>query len=882
MTKKDKRTRITGITLSDDLHSVSSRRVLLSHSRFRQWRVVLGSIVVILIVGCVALGLEVWKQYCEIVAGLPTVDGLRSYQPPVMSRIYAGDDRLVAELARERRIFIPYTAIPDKVKNAFLAAEDRNFWVHKGVDPFAIVRAALTDLIRGRGRRPIGASTITQQVARIMLLGSNEVSIRRKAREAFLALRIEHVLSKERILEIYLNEIYLGNGAYGIGAAAQTYFGKSLDELDNAQAAFLAALPKSPTNYNPERFPDAAINRRNWVLERMVDIGALSLQNAQKAESEPLGVRTSIRTGPAPGSEWFAEEVRRELIDRYGQEVTMQGGLSVHTSLDLSLQRSAQTILRQGLIEYDRVHRGWQGPVYHFSGIHSGVTTSVWLHALASLTPPRGMIDQWRLAVVLDAIRGQVGWRKNIVVRKNSMDGLAQIGVIQARDMVWAKSRHPLHDGDVVMIEPQASGGRVALRQVPQVEGALVTMNAHTGRVLALVGGWSFRESQFDRATQAMRQPGSSFKPFVYLVAMQRGLSPSQIFDDAPVSYGTWHPNNYERDFWGPTTLHDALRESRNLVTIRLAAFLGMKNVADMAEKLGLVSSMPLVLPAALGAVETTVLREAGAYATLAMGGHRVTPTFIDDVRDRTGHVIWRAKMGLSLTSSMSQDSVGGNKTDLVKTVGVSGKLLSKNDFPNLHDDRPSVATPQSAFQVTTMLQDVIRRGTGKRAGLGIDYPIAGKTGTSQNFNDAWFSGYSPDIVTVVWVGFDTPRSLGKHETGGIVAGPIWNKMMKVVLYGQSKLSFIPPKGITLVQYNTGRGITVDAFKDDQVPGQSSNLFYGSQELSTLDTGAENIPDSESDVTVERNGMEKKSVMTESTTISQKTPNGNIGMGGLY
>lgn len=868
--------------LSDDLHSISSSRVVLSRLYFQKWRVVLWGIMAIFLVGCVVVGLEVWKQYREIVSGLPTVDGLLSYQPPVMSCIYAGDDRLVAELARERRIFIPYTAIPDRVKNAFLAAEDRNFWVHKGVDPFAIARAALTDLIRGRGHRPIGASTITQQVARIMLLGSNEVSIRRKAKEAFLALRIESVLSKERILEIYLNEIYLGDGAYGIGAAAQTYFGKSLDQLDNAQAAFLAALPKSPTNYNPEHFPNAAINRRNWVLERMVDIGVLSLQDAQKAEMEPLGVRTSIRTGPIPGSEWFAEEVRRELIERYGQEVTMQGGLSVHTSLDLSLQRSAQAILRQGLIEYDRVHRGWQGPIHHFSGIHAGVATSVWLRALASLTPPLGMIDQWRLAVVLDAARGQVGWRKSIVVRKNDVDRAVQIGVIQAKDMLWAKRRHPLRDGDVVMIEPLVTGGGVALMQVPQVEGALVTMNAHTGRVLALVGGWSFRESQFDRAIQAMRQPGSSFKPFVYLTAMQRGLSPSQIFDDAPISYGTWHPNNYERDFWGPTTLHDALRESRNLVTIRLAAFLGMKSIADMAEKMGLVSSMPLVLPAALGAVETTVLREAGAYATLVEGGHRVRPTFIDDVRDRTGHVIWRAKTGLSLISSMSQDSVGGNKTDLIKTVGVSGTSLSENDFPNLRDDRPSVATPQSAFQVTTMLQDVIRRGTGRRAGSGINYPIAGKTGTSQNFNDAWFSGYSPDIVTVVWVGFDTPRSLGKHETGGIVAGPIWNKMMKVVLYGQSKLSFIPPKGITLVQYNTGRGVTVDAFKDDQLPGQSSNLFYGSQELSALDTGAENIPDSESDVAVGGNDMKEKSVTSESATMSQKTSNDSIGMGGLY
>ena len=880
MTKDNKKPSTRYSALSDDPRPVSSQRIVLSRLRFRQWRAALGGIAAIFLVGGGVVGWEVWTQYRDIVSGLPTVSGLRSYQPPVMSRIYAGDDHLVAELASERRVFIPYTAIPDRVKNAFLAAEDRNFWVHKGVDPFAIMRAALTDLVRGRGHRPIGASTITQQVARIMLLGSNEVSIRRKAREAFLALRIEQVLPKEKILEIYLNEIYLGNGAYGIEAAAETYFGKPLDQLDNAQAAFLAALPKSPTNYNPERFPKAAINRRNWVLERMVDTGALSLQEARAAEAEPLDVRRFIRTGPAPGSEWFAEEVRRELINRYGQEVTMQGGLSVHTSLDLSLQRSAQAILRQGLMDYDRVHRGWLGPVYHFSGFHSGVAVSAWTHALSRLTPPLGMLDQWRLAIVLDAARGQVGWREGVLARRN-IGGTAQIGIIQAKDMAWAKRQHPLHDGDVVMIEPQAVGGHVALRQIPEVEGAVVTLNAHTGRVLALVGGWSFRESQFDRATQAMRQPGSSFKPFVYLVAMQRGLSPSQVFDDAPISYGTWHPNNYEKDFWGPTTLHDALRESRNLVTIRLAAFLGMKNVADMAEKLGLVSSMPLVLPAALGAVETTALKEAGAYATLAIGGRRVTPTFIDDVRDRTGRVIWRAQTGLSLTSSVPQASGGGKQTE-AKTLGISSASLNKNDLPEMRDDRPSVATPQSTFQVTTMLQDVIRRGTGRRAGEGINYPIAGKTGTSQNFNDAWFSGYSPDIVTIVWIGFDTPHSLGKHETGGIIAGPIWNKIMKVVLNSQPQLSFIPPEGITLVQYNTGRGVTVDAFKDDQVPGRSNTLSYGSQELSALDTGAENVPDSESDMAEGDNNIGGKSVMSEHVTVPQRPSNDGIGMGGLY
>ncbi|MCP1230184.1 penicillin-binding protein 1A [Acetobacter indonesiensis] len=894
--------------------------VTLRRPRFRQWRGLLGTVAAVSLVGATGASLLVWHQYEGIVADLPTVEGLRTYQPPVMSRLYASDDKVIAELADERRVFAPYSAIPDRVKNAFIAAEDQKFWTHKGVDPVAIMRAGLTDLTRGKGRRPIGASTITQQVARIMLLGSNAVSIKRKAQEAFLAMRIEQVLPKEKILEIYLNEIYMGSGAYGIAAAAQTYFNKPLDQLDDAEAAFLGALPKSPTNYNPVRYPDAARGRRNWVLERMAETGAITHDAAKAAEAEPLIPHAFVRPGPAPGSEWFAEEVRRELLERYGQNTTLQGGLEVHTSLDPALQLAAQNTLRQGLMAYDRAHGGWRGPIKHLSEVTAASSPEDWSAALQAVPVPLGMLDQWRLAVVLDPAKGRIGWLEGAIVRRGapSQGGTPQTAQILERDLAWTRRFRLLKAGDVVMVEPQAQGDRVALMQIPHVEGAVVTMNAHTGRVMALVGGWSFQISQFDRATQALRQPGSSFKPFVYLQAMEQGISPSQAFDDSPVSYGSWHPNNYEKDFWGPTSLHDALRESRNLVTIRLAAHIGIKNVADLATRIGLVDSMPHVLPAALGAVETTVLKEAGAYATLAAGGRKITPTLIDDVQDRQGKVIWRPE-GLSLVSVAAQEAAAqkaapagepdaifpGGKPDAAPapaptpipgapaTSPQTPSLPGVDDQPAVQDDRPRVASEQSAFQITAMLQDVIRRGTGVSAGKGLDMPIAGKTGTSQNFNDAWFAGYTPDLVTVVWIGFDSPQSLGKNETGGAIAGPIWNKVMKTATDGRPKLDFPVPEGLTLVRYDTGRGVAIDAFKPDQIPGVSVSLSNNasSQELTAADTGAENMPDSESDMAAGgaasgsgngAGGGNSASPAPGTPRPAQEPSGGDIGMGGLY
>jgi penicillin-binding protein 1A len=775
-----------------------------------------------------AVGLIGYNIYERYSADLPTLDGLRTYQPPVMSRIYAGDDHLLAELASERRIFAPITAIPEHVKRAFISAEDQNFYTHKGIDPFAIARAAFTDLQRmGEARRPVGASTITQQVARNMVLGSDAVKFERKMKEALLALRIEHVLTKQRILELYLNGIYLGQGAYGVAAAAQTYFNKPLDQLTIGESAMLAALPKSPSNYNPFRFPEAARNRRDWVLDRMADTHAITPAEAEAGKAEPLVPNKYRAPDTMPGAAWFTEEVRRRLIERFGQDQTTQGGLIVHTSLDPALQAASDTALRDGLIRYDRAHGGWRGPVGRIPSMAS--LDGDWADALAKLPKPAGILPEWRMAVVLNetpsgARLGYLdpAWPGGEPVPKTGEILFSELGwarpVLANGDLAASPRRiaEVMKPGDIVMVEPEhatldmrladkkpvrgrshatlVSLEKLTLRQVPHVEGALVSLDPRTGRVLAMSGGWNGDASKFNRATQAQRQPGSSFKPFVYLAGMEAGMSPSTRFDNEPFSLGDWHPNNYELDFSGPTPLRIALEQSLNLVTVRLAQHIGMTAVAKTAMAFHLNDGMPRVLPAALGAVETTVLREAGAYASIAEGGRDVTPSLIDSVQDRDGHITWRP-------------------SSLVMGAGDPAQP------PDLTDPRPQIADPQSSFQIVKMMEGVTQFGTGIPAVTGLDRPIAGKTGTSQDYNDAWFAGFTPDLVTVVWVGFDTPQTLGDKQTGAVVAAPIWHQFMSAALHDRPKLEFRVPEGVSLESWACGPHECIDAFKPDQVPG---------------------------------------------------------------
>jgi penicillin-binding protein 1A len=759
-------------------------------------------------------GYIAWRR---LTADLPSVDGLKSYQPPVMSRIYAGNGQLIAELASERRIYVPYSAIPDRLQAAFIAAEDQNFWTNPGIDPLAIIRAGVWDLMHmDSGRRPLGASTITQQVAKNMLLGSR-MDLHRKIEEAILALRMQSVLSKPKILEIYLNEIYLGQGAYGVAAAAQTYFNKPLDRLTLAEDAMLAALPKAPSNYNPFRHPESAKERRDWVLDRMADIGAIPRAQVDGAKLQPLVAVEFQKPAAIPGANWMAEDVRQQLIAQFGENMANEGGLTVQTSLDTRLQTYADEAVRNGLMAYDRKMGGWRGPV---TNLQVPNLAQDWPTELAKIDRPEGMLSNWQLGVILStsATEARVGWLEP--GSGASAPPVRHTGVIRLGGEVWHHPMTPDGDegpayqslaemvqpGDVVMIQPGPRS--LALRQIPKVQGALVSLDPTTGRVLAIVGGWSYDASQFNRATQAQRQPGSSFKPFVYLTAMEKGLTPSDKFLNAPIvvdlgAQGVWRPHNYEENFGGPTTLRVALERSLNLVTLRVARRIGMKPIVATAKAFGLVDGMPAVLPAALGAVDTTVLKEAGAYATLDEGGRLVVPTMIESVQDREGHVVWRPP-GLDC-----------------------GGCSNPASPPDLAQSGTQVADPQSVFQIVNMMEGVIQHGTGVPAGAGINRPLAGKTGTTQDWQDAWFSGFTPDLVTVVWVGFDSPTTLGNGEQGAAVAAPIWHDFMAKALQGRPVLNFPQPDGVTMAQWNDGERTVTDAFKPGQTPGASSPVDGG-------------------------------------------------------
>jgi penicillin-binding protein 1A len=777
------------------------------------------------IVGGAAGAVLLWHNARE----LPDHSQLADYEPPVMTRIHAADGTLIAEYARERRLFVPVEAIPQVVKDAFLSAEDKTFYQHPGIDLPGIAGAALRNLQNlGKDRRPVGASTITQQVAKNFLL-TNEVSLARKIKEAILAFRIERALGKDRILELYLNEIYLGAGAYGVAAAALNYFDKSLDELTLPEAAYLAALPKAPNNYHPTRHPDAALGRRNWVLAQMQENGRIDAATMAAAQATPLEVRPPTPTQSVNAGN-FAEEIRRELVGRFGENGLYGGGLSVRSTLDGELQQIAHEELRAGLRAYDRRH-GWRGPIATLTGEQ---VADNWAEALAAVPAPEG-IAPWLMAVAL-----KVGERD---VEIGLADG--QRGLIKFDDLRWARpwlegehlgpsvgrAGDVLKVGDVVAVAPipdlRAKEDRPAgelpqfrLQQVPAINGALVAMDPHTGRVLAMVGGYSYAASQFNRATQAQRQPGSAFKPFVYAAALDHGFAPNSLVLDAPFvldqgAQGIWKPENYTQEFYGPSTLRLGVEKSRNLMTVRLAQEIGMPVVIDYAKRFGIVDDMPPYLPMALGAGETTLLRLTTAYAMLVNGGRQITPSLIDRVQDRRGHTIYRHDQ---------RDCPG------CAAVRWRGQFV-----PVLPDERPQVISPQTAYQVVAMMQGVVERGTGIRI-RAVGKPLAGKTGTTNESRDAWFLGFTPDLVVGVFTGFDEPRSLGAKETGSSVAVPIFRDFMARALADQPATPFRVPPGIKLVRVDsrTGapaepgeRGTILEAFRADFDPTPDGNVLGG-------------------------------------------------------
>ena len=720
---------------------------------------------------------------------LPDYQQLAHYEPPTVTRVHAGDGSLLAEYAREKRVFMPVAAIPKRVIQAFLAAEDKTFYRHSGVDLPGILRAVVTNVVNyTTNRRPVGASTITQQVAKNFLL-SNELSVERKIREAILAFRIERAFTKDQILELYLNEIYLGFGSYGVAAAALNYFDKPLDELTLAETAFLAALPKAPNNYHPVRNRKAATARRNWVLGRMAADGFISPTDAEFAASQPLTVRTRSETRFV-SAEYFAEEVRRVLMARYGEAGLYEGGLSVRTTLNPRLQDIAQKALRRGIEDYDRRH-GWRGPIDHFElGFD-------WAERLARVERPSGLGDhETALVLAHDELGADIGFASG-ARGYIPMDEMAWARAWRRGQRVGKKPARPgqvVRVGDVIPVVPASDGspGIYSLSQVPDVDGAIIALDPHTGRILALVGGYSFEGSEFNRATQARRQPGSAFKPFVYGAALENGFTPSSLVLDAPfvIDQGPgrakWKPANYTKKFYGPSTLRLGIEKSRNLMTVRLAQFIGMERVVDYARRFGIVDEMPELLSMALGAGETTLLQLTTAYAMFVNGGKRIVPTVLDRIQDRYGKTVFRH--------------------DTRPCPDCRNIRWHRQAEPEIPDTRPQVIEASTAYQVVSMLQGVVQRGTGRRL-RDLGRPLAGKTGTTDDAFDTWFIGFSPDLAVGVYVGFDRPKSLGSREQGASVAAPIFKQFVSEALAGEPVIPFRVPPGIRLVRVNAQSGL---------------------------------------------------------------------------
>lgn len=789
----------------------------------------------------VAAGVGIYLS--GMVKDLPDYEVLASYEPKVATRVHAGNGALMAEYAHERRLFLPIQAVPDRVKAAFLSAEDKNFYNHPGIDIYGLGRAVMLLATGG----PIqGGSTITQQVAKNFLL-TNERSFERKVKEAILSFRIEQAYSKDKILELYLNEIYFGLGSYGVASAALTYFDKSVTELTTAEAAYLAALPKGPANYHPYRYEKEALERRNWVIDRMAENGYITQTDADEAKKQPLGVKPRRSGSFVFASDYFSEEVRRQLMERYGKDALYEGGLSVRTSLDPEIQVIARRALQDGLVAYDQ-RRGFHGPLAEI-----GVSGD-WGPELAELKD-LGDVPEWRLAVVTEVSAKSVTvGLQPAKLQGGKVEKARETGTIAAEDMKWAyrdsrgkrkTAKSPegvLEPGDVVYVEAiDKAASTYRLRQPPKVQGGFVAMDPNTGRVLAMVGGFSYSQSQFNRATQAMRQPGSSFKPFVYATALDYGYTPASVILDAPIEVVSggevWRPENYSGESNGPSTLRTGIEKSRNQMTVRLAQDMGMEVVAEYAERFGVYDKMLPVLAMSLGSGETTVLRMVSAYSVFANGGKQIKPTVIDRIQDRYGKTIFRHE---------ERNCNGCNVSE-----------WANQEEPTIVDNREQVLDPMTAYQITSMMQGVVLRGTAAGKIPVTDRDVAGKTGTTNDEKDAWFVGYTPNLVAGLYIGFDTPASLGRAGTGGSLAAPIFGEFLaeaaKLVLAER----FHVPEGMSLVAVNRKTGMAafegepntiIEAFKPGTGPADDFQVI-GEGEYLTQDQIFNNSPQAQQAVT---------------------------------
>jgi penicillin-binding protein 1A len=810
---------------------------------------------------------------------LPSHESLAQYTPPTISRIYSGEGRIIDEFAQERRLYTPIEDVPAIVKQAFVAAEDQNFYTHKGYDAKGMVAAAVEAVVT-RGQRVRGASTITQQVMKNFLLGGERTG-ERKIKEIILATRIEQTLSKDKILELYLNEIFLGQNSYGVAAAAQTYFNKALHQLELEEAAVLASLPTQPSNFHPVRNRDRLLERRGYVLRRMFEDGYITRDQLDKAIAAPLrtvqgGEYAGFRAAMPP-RDYFTDEIRRQLSSTFGEAEFFGGGLTIRATVDPEMQRVAAAALRDGLEKYDRNLGIWRGT-------RKTIDTALlddegkWRDALAKVELPRD-VEGWYPAVVLDL--GKTTARIGI----EGVEGTDQ--EIPAADVTWARKRLDtgrlgnkakvpadlLAVGDVVLVKQLMKDGqfqRWSLRQVPEVQGAFMAMDVNTGRVISMQGGFSYQDTVFNRATQAMRQPGSSFKPFVYAAAMDNGFTPATIVVDAPIEIdtpqGIWKPKNASNRFYGPTPVRTGIEQSRNLMTIRIAEEIGMETVAAYAERFGVYDRMGAFLASSLGSEETTLFKMVAAYAMFANGGERVEPTLVDRVQDRWGRTVYRH-----------------DQRDCVDCRTAS---LDPGAPPRITAKRERVMDAITAYQLTSMLEGAIQRGTGR--GISVGAPVAGKTGTTNDAKDVWFVGYTSNIVAGCYIGYDTPRSLG-NASGGGMCGPVFSSFMKqaVKKYGGTKFK-VPPggywvkidrfTGARLPDNASGDYVVAEYFREGQ---EDSGYGFGSLVDGGFGMGS-NLPlfaRGESD------GAETTTVTTASgqtRAIPKKADFGTVSSGGLY
>ena len=735
---------------------------------------------------------------------LPDYKFLKNYKPPVSSKLYSGSGQLVSEFSSEKRIFVPYKSIPNTIINSFLSAEDKNFFSHPGVDAKGVIRASIKNISNiFKSERLEGASTITQQVAKNFLL-SNEVSLNRKIKEAILAFRIERALSKERILELYLNQIYLGEGSYGIASASLQYFDKPINNLNYLEASLLAALPKAPSRYNPYKNIKIAKYRRNLVLRNLFENSYINKSEFEILKKQPIELRKR-KNKYTEDAKYYVEDVRKFIVDKYGFDKVYKQGFNIKSPINLELQSIASKVLRDGLISHDK-RRGWRGPIDNIKYKKN------WFTKFSDFELEKSI--GWKLAIIKKVEKF------SIQIETEEKD----IGIINYKDISWTKKEFDeiLKNGDVVYV--QKIGKKYSLRQLPQANGSIVVIHPFTGRVLALSGGFSFKKGEFNRATQALRQPGSAFKPFIYALALENNFTPSSLVLDAPivldqgVDLKKWKPVNYGKKFYGPSTLRTGVEKSRNLMTVRIAQELGIKKITKFSKKLNIYDNPEELMSISLGSAETTLLKLTSAYCSFLNGGKLIEPILIDRIQDSEGSTIFNSEKRIC------------KQCDEISYLS--------NNIPEISDNFTKIFSPETAYQMVSMLEGVVKRGTGKKLNK-LNLDIAGKTGTTNNNTDAWFIGFTSNLVVGVYVGYDDPKSLGKFETGSKAALPIFESFIKKVVNKKQARPFKVPKNIKMqvVELKTGKKVNfgskktiIEAFKNDNLEkdnyNDSTNFIY--------------------------------------------------------